>query len=277
MSWFSNLDDVSLDLLPLDGFEPWVSSDLVQNPTQETVDPRRCCQIAVAAIMGDLNAVYAVEAAHRRQLSATIGDVYIADLVIQAMIHFSRLHLKDDLIPAQRADTLYESLGMVVSAKKCGNMRCGEASWTKSGGKLGFGTGRRVSLMLGTVTGAARGLSGQRLLGLWVYVLSFRREALSVLDVAFVTAACNDLPRSSLGCWPSGPAASSTLRDRRQSFRRRCLFDACVFEALDPSLRFFGWEKLFSEVGLGFELDASTGTSRFASGGGRIGCGLAVG
>ena len=38
--------------------------------------------------------------------------------------------------------------------------------------------------------------------------------------------------------------ASSTLRDRRQSFRRRCLFDACVFGTLDPSLRFLdekGW------------------------------------
>ena len=47
----------------------WVSSDFVQNPSQETVDPCRYCQIAVATvIVGDLNAVYAVEAAHRRQL-----------------------------------------------------------------------------------------------------------------------------------------------------------------------------------------------------------------
>ena len=128
--------------MPLDGFEPWGYSDLVQNPIQETVDPRRYCQMAVAAvIMGDLNAVYAVEAAHRRQLlsvgslqsrtmllpgcafprSATIGDVYIDDLVILAMVHFSRLHVKEDFIPCRRADTLYESLGMVVSAKKCGS------------------------------------------------------------------------------------------------------------------------------------------------------------
>ena len=45
--------------------------------------------------------------------------------------------------------------------------------------------------MLATVMGAARGLSGhalQRLLGFWLYALSFRREALSVLDVAFVAA-----------------------------------------------------------------------------------------
>ena len=45
--------------------------------------------------------------------------------------------------------------------------------------------------MLAMVTGAARGLSGhdlQRLLGFWLYALSFRREALSVLNVAFVAA-----------------------------------------------------------------------------------------
>ena len=39
VSWFTNLEDPSLDLLPIDGFRPWVSGDLVQNPIQETVDP----------------------------------------------------------------------------------------------------------------------------------------------------------------------------------------------------------------------------------------------
>ena len=137
--WFRNLQDASLDLLPIEEFEPWVSSDLVRNPIQETVDPRRYCQIAVAAvIMGDLNAVHDVEAAHRRQplsagslqtrtmlipgfsRSAAIGDVFLDDLVILALVHFSRLHLMDAFIPAQRGDALYESLGMVVSAKKFG-------------------------------------------------------------------------------------------------------------------------------------------------------------
>ena len=109
MSWFRDLDEASLDLLPLDGFDPWVYSDLVQNPIQETVDPRRYCQMALAAVnMGDLNAVYAVEAAHHRQLlsvgslqtrsmllpgcasprSATSGDVFMDDLVVLAMVHF---------------------------------------------------------------------------------------------------------------------------------------------------------------------------------------------
>ena len=86
----------SLDLLPVEGFESCVSSDLVQIPHQETVDPLRYCQMAVAVvIMGDLKAVCAVVAAHHHQLqsigslqtwtmlipgcgfhrSATIGDV----------------------------------------------------------------------------------------------------------------------------------------------------------------------------------------------------------
>ena len=117
MSWFRNLDDASLDLLPFYCIEPWISSDLVQNPIQIAVDPRWFCQTAVAAVtMGDLNAVYAVEAAHRRQLlsvgfsqtrsmllpgyafprAATMGDVSSDDLVILALVHFSQLRLKDD-------------------------------------------------------------------------------------------------------------------------------------------------------------------------------------
>ena len=44
-------------------------SDLVQNPIHETVDPRRYCQIALAAvIMGDSNAVDAVFCHVRRRL-----------------------------------------------------------------------------------------------------------------------------------------------------------------------------------------------------------------
>ena len=66
--------------------------------------------------MGDWFAVYAVEVAHRRQLLsvgslqtrpmllpgcafhrfATSGDVQKDDIVILAMVHSSRLHLKDD-------------------------------------------------------------------------------------------------------------------------------------------------------------------------------------
>ena len=71
--------------------------------------------------------------------------------------------------------------------------------------------------------------------------LSFRRVVLSVLDVAFVPPSVfrRDVavPSGDYFPRPSGPAAPS-LCDRRQSFRRRCLFDACVSGALDPS-RFY--------------------------------------
>ena len=58
VSRIRNLDDASIDLLPLDGFEPWVYSDLVQNPFQETDNLRRYCETALTAVcVGDLNAV----------------------------------------------------------------------------------------------------------------------------------------------------------------------------------------------------------------------------
>ena len=143
--------------------------------------------------------------------------------------------------------------------------------------KAGFGMGRRVSLMLATVTGAARGLSGRdlrRLLGLWVYAFSFKREALSVLNAAFVAVECFPQRRR---CAVEGASLDellvttflaplldadiralppSPLCDRLQSFRRWCLFDACVSAALDPSSRLRGRERLLSEVGLGYRFDA---------------------
>ena len=76
-----NLEDASLDLLPIEGLEPLVSSDLVQKPIQETVDPRRYCQIAVAVVMVELKAVYAVEAAHRRQL-LSVGSLQSRTMLI---------------------------------------------------------------------------------------------------------------------------------------------------------------------------------------------------
>ena len=123
--------------------------------------------------------------------------------------------------------------------------------------------------MLATVTGAARGLSGhdfRRLLGLWVYALSFRRETLSTLDVPFVAAECFPPRRR---CAIEGAlldellvstflaplldadlraATPSPLCDRRQSLRRWCLLDACVFGALDSSLRVFIRERLCSKA-----------------------------
>ena len=89
--------------------------------------------------MGDLNAVYAFEAAYRRQLlsvgSLQTRSMLVPDLFILALVHFSRLHLKDDFTPAQRADAMYESLGMGWGLQRNvghrSNTRCGEASKTE--------------------------------------------------------------------------------------------------------------------------------------------------
>ena len=134
--------------------------------------------------------------------------------------------------------------------------------------------------MLATVTGAARGLSGhglRRLLGLWVYALSFRREALSILDVAFVDVERFPLQRRCavdgalldelLASTILAPLLDTDLCERRQSFRRRSLLDACVSRALDPSLRFLRRQRVLSEVRLGHEVAAHAGTARLAGGG----------
>ena len=72
--------------------------------------------------MGDVNAIYRLECAHRRQLRAarglpfprtkTIGDVSIDDLVILSVLHFSDVHVDSSPIEVQRADVLYDFLQM---------------------------------------------------------------------------------------------------------------------------------------------------------------------
>ena len=62
-------------------------------------------------------------------------------LFILAMVHFPRMHLKDDFALAQRADTVYESPGIVVSAKKCGSAFEHEIWGGKPDGKAGFRLG----------------------------------------------------------------------------------------------------------------------------------------
>ena len=114
-------------MLPVDGVEP---CDLVQNPVRIAVDPRRFC------------------------------DVYIDDLPILALVHFSRLHLKDDFIPAQCADVTHVIGYGGVCKEMWDNVRTRGVGGQLDGkrGKLGFGVCRRVSLMLATVTGRARAL-----------------------------------------------------------------------------------------------------------------------
>ena len=100
------------------------------------------CQIGMTAIvMGDVNAVYTLECAHRRQLLAaralherslmirglpfprtkTIGNVHIDDLVILSVLRFSNVHLVSSPIEVQRADALYDFLQVPTSAGKSGS------------------------------------------------------------------------------------------------------------------------------------------------------------
>ena len=63
-------------------------------------------------------------------------------------------------------------------------------------GRLGYRLERRSSLAAATLCALAYGVSGvelMRLLGVWTFVLGFRRELLAVLDSAFVMA--RSLPR----------------------------------------------------------------------------------
>ena len=98
-SWLEHLDDEIWDLIDTDEIDSWVSKDLLQTcASVGPVSELDYCQIGMAAIdMGDVNAVYTLECAHRRQLLAaralnersqlvrglpfprtkTIGDVYI--------------------------------------------------------------------------------------------------------------------------------------------------------------------------------------------------------
>ena len=225
--------------------------------------------------------------------SATLGEVFFVfdNLVILAVVHVSRLHLKDDFAPAQRANTLYESLGMVVSAKKCGSAFEHEVWGRPVGRKSGkavfrLGTSSVVDACHRDET--ARGLSGhdfRRLLGLWVYALSFRREALSVLDVAFVAAECFPPRRR---CAVEGafvtafPAPLLDADLRAQPHLQLFATDASPSGAgawsTPVSLEL--WTRLhdFSdEKGLEHEFDAHTGTSRLTSSGGRIGGGFTMG
>ena len=207
------------------------------------------------------------------------------DLVMKAMVHFSRLHVNDDFVCVERADALYESLGMVVSAKKCGTAFEHEV-WggqlDGKRGKLGFGAGRRVSLMLAT-----RGLSShdlRRLLGLWVYTLSFRRRKRCPLrtwhswpsnvshhDAVTRRAACVYFSRPLLDAdFRAQPHFHLFATDASSSGAGAC--STPVSQELWTLLYDFCEDKrVLSEVVLGHELAAPARTSRLAGGGCRVG------
>ena len=78
--------------------------------------------------------------------SATIRRrLHIDDLVILAMFHFSRLHLKDDFAAAQRADTLVRIIGFGGSPRRNvgqhSNTRCAESTVRRKAVKAGIRLG----------------------------------------------------------------------------------------------------------------------------------------
>ena len=65
-------NDETWDVVDTDGIESWVSQDLLKTCTSvEPVSESDHCKVGMTAIvMGDVNAVHALECAHRRQLLA---------------------------------------------------------------------------------------------------------------------------------------------------------------------------------------------------------------
>ena len=99
--WLTRIADESLDLLQDEVIQDWVSQNLVNTSFPKSRSEDHVCQLAMMAIvMGDVNAVYALQCAHRRQVltapsldgrslrhksvpftrSPTVWDVYIDDL-----------------------------------------------------------------------------------------------------------------------------------------------------------------------------------------------------
>ena len=210
-SWFRDLEHEAMD--ETESFDAWHSSN-------SSVNPQEFCQLVSGVIMGDRNAVYANESVHRRQLidgvavSVCIGDVYIDNLVLICLTHFSLKTLAETTERMHAADEFYRGVGMPVSEIKSGERTVrdvwgGELDGVR--GTLGFSLGRRVSFMLTTVVGSVAGLTGlhlQQLLGIWTFALTFRREELSVLDVAFVAAAAFPPKRR---CSITGPLLDELL------------------------------------------------------------------
>ena len=87
----------------------------------------------------------------------------------------------------------------------------GAGFWTGSQERSGFPCAGATSLMYVTLTGAVLGVtrtSLQQFLGAWNFALSFRREALCCLDVAFLAARTLPTSASHSSFWrPAGRPA----------------------------------------------------------------------
>ena len=121
----------------------------------------------------------------------TFGDVYIDDLILLVLSP----HLESPLELTCRlaaADEIYRELGLPTKVEK-GDEGCTKATFW--GGELCGETGilgapisKRADIMGLTMWALTQRLSKaelQRLLGSWVYIVGFRKEALSVLEFSY--------------------------------------------------------------------------------------------
>ena len=192
--------------------ETWWRPDLRQSSdNDERHDGYR--QVAIVGVMmGDTNVVSVLAMAHECQhINAGVlrtdslllperplpqgnefGDVYIDDLVLFSILLFSRMNEPDYCPRAARARNTYAQLSMpTAESKETAAFRAEFWGGNLDGMKetLGIPMCSRTSLMYVTLTGAVLGVtrtSLQQLLGAWNFALSFRREALCCLDVAFL-------------------------------------------------------------------------------------------
>ena len=133
-SWFSDLEDTSKDFLPISAFRLWLSSHLTDPPDEPNHVPGYV-QVVIAGIMiGDKNAVEALQNAHLRQLlscgaltvqslrllgtlptrASLFGDVYVDDLAVLAMVETSNRAFAEDQWRMDRVDAMYAALGMSI-------------------------------------------------------------------------------------------------------------------------------------------------------------------
>ena len=128
--------------------------------------------------------------------TATVGGVYIDDLVILTILHFRNVRLRTSPLEVQRA----YSFSMIISRCLHTQVRqvpqsresFGEDASVASQAPGGFALERRLSLMLTKVFIAAVGVNRtllQPLLGGWAFALASRREVFASLDVSYVAAA----------------------------------------------------------------------------------------
>jgi len=214
LSWFEDLEDESLD--DVEDCEPWLAADLRDHDGSRTEaeEVPGYMDLAVAGvIMGDLNAVFAVETAHRRQLLAAralrpssmlvpgtpfprsdvITDVYVDDAAFLTMAPLRADGSVADLPVEEvdRADAMYSALGMPLAEDKKVNAEDAELWGGRLRGRQGtlaFPGARRASLMAVTCVGLLLGLSkqqAQRVLGAWNFAMGFRSLSCSALGLVY--------------------------------------------------------------------------------------------